>query len=403
MSEIKVHVVKYPDRTNLVMRYKCPLTGKQVQRSTGTTKQKAAENKAAKWEAELQEGRYQQSSRMSWDKFRLHWEQSKLGTQRGSTATNYAATFNAFENHCHPERLTDLTTAKVAMFAAELRKPKVRKAKKEGEEDTVYKLSEASIARHLRHLKAIARWAHNQELLTKLPKFDMPRKASGAQRMKGRPITLEEFERMLAATEGIVGNGAAESWKLLLRGLWATGLRLSEAMALRWDHQPGGVSVALDGKQSVLAFDAESQKSGKVQHVPLAPEAVELLEQHERAGGYVFNPQRKNGEPMARHVLKIGKTISRIGKAAGVVTDPATGKTATAHDLRRAFGSRWSKLVMPATLKEIMRHEAIETTMTYYVQQNAKLTASELWAARGTISGTSGPAEQIRKQKPSAK
>ncbi|WP_425398560.1 tyrosine-type recombinase/integrase [Aeoliella sp.] len=385
---IKVHVVKYPDRTNLVMRYKCPLTGKHVQRTTGTSKQREAEKKAAKWEAELQEGRYQQSSRMSWERFRWHWEQAKRGAQRPSTVTNYAATFNAFENLCRPQRLADLTTAKVSAFAAELRRSQ--------------KLTEASIARHLRHLKAIARWAHNQDMLPKVPKFDMPRKSS-AQRMKGRPITTEEFERMLAATEGVVGKEAAESWRFLLRGLWATGLRLSEAMALRWDHQAGGVSVALDGKQSVLAFDAESQKSGKVQHVPLAPEAVELLEPHQRPAGYVFNPQRKNGEPLARHVLKIGKTISRIGKAAGVVTDPAKGKTATAHDLRRAFGSRWSKLVMPATLKELMRHESIETTMTYYVQQNAKMTASELWAARGTISGTTDPTREKRPQKRSAK
>ena len=33
-EEIKVHVVKYPDRDNLVMRYVDPFTGRQVQRST---------------------------------------------------------------------------------------------------------------------------------------------------------------------------------------------------------------------------------------------------------------------------------------------------------------------------------------------------------------------------------
>ena len=34
---IRVHVVKYADRDNLMMRYKCPLTGKHIARSTGTT------------------------------------------------------------------------------------------------------------------------------------------------------------------------------------------------------------------------------------------------------------------------------------------------------------------------------------------------------------------------------
>ncbi len=55
---IKVHVVKYPDRDNLVMRYLDPLTNKHVTRSSGTTKQGEAEKAAGKWEAELREGRY---------------------------------------------------------------------------------------------------------------------------------------------------------------------------------------------------------------------------------------------------------------------------------------------------------------------------------------------------------
>jgi integrase len=55
--------------------------------------------------------------------------------------------------------------------------------------------------------------------------------------------------------------------------------------------------------------------------------------------------------------------------------DAETGETvlvpryATAHDLRRAFGTRWSKRVMPATLQKLMQHASIETTMRYYVEQ----------------------------------
>ena len=37
-------------------------------------------------------------------------------------------------------------------------------------------------------------------------------------------------------------------------------------------------------------------------------------------------------------------------------------KTASAHDLRRAFGERWAARLMPAQLMELMRHETIETT-----------------------------------------
>ena len=209
--------------------------------------------------------------------------------------------------------------------------------------------------------------------------------------MKGRPITTEEFERMLEATDAVAGARAAESWSHLLRGLWWTGLRLGEAMALRWDHKPGGVSVRMDGRKSVLLFDVGSQKSGRVEQVPLAPEAVQLLEISQRSRGFVFEPERLDvkGGPMARHIKKISKIISAIGAKAGVVVDHESGKTASAHDLRRAFADRWSKRVMPAQLMALMRHASIDTTMTYYVGLEASEAASGLWDAVGNNLGNS--------------
>lgn len=56
-------------------------------------------------------------------------------------------------------------------------------------------------------------------------------------------------------------------------------------------------------------------------------------------------------------------------------------KFASAHDLTRSFGERWSSLVMPNVLKELMRHESIETIMKYYVGQNAQATADILYKA----------------------
>lgn len=386
-DEIRVYVVDY-GKKNLMMRYRDPLTGKVHTRSTYTKKRREAEKKATEWEVELRSGQYFASVRMPWGDFRLAYERAAFPSLKPATERNYTASIDLFESLCKPKRLGDLVTPRVTAFANELRKG-ITRERRTGERYVVH-LSEASIARHLRTLKAVARWAYKEELLPRVPQFSMPKKAAGARRMKGRPITTEEFERMLAAARGVVGEKAAESWKFLLRGLWASGLRLGEAMALRWDHQPDGVSILLDGGHSVLVFDAASQKSGKVQHVPVAPELVELLEPRQRATGYVFSPKRKDGEILARHVLKVGKTISAIGAAAGVVTDPAKSRTATAHDLRRAFGSRWSRVVMPATLKELMRHASIETTMTYYVQQSAQTTSSELWALRGNLLGNPG-------------
>ena len=54
---------------------------------------------------------------------------------------------------------------------------------------------------------------------------------------------------------------------------------------------------------------------------------------------------------------------------------------ASFHDFRRSFGERWAALIMPPQLMELMRHESIETTLRYYVGQNAQKTAGILWEA----------------------
>ena len=66
---IKVHVINR-GRKFLYMRYHCRDTGRLVERSTGASNRREAEKIAAKWEAELQEGRYSKPSHMTWAAFR---------------------------------------------------------------------------------------------------------------------------------------------------------------------------------------------------------------------------------------------------------------------------------------------------------------------------------------------
>jgi integrase len=67
-----------------------------------------------------------------------------------------------------------------------------------------------------------------------------------------------------------------------------------------------------------------------------------------------------------------------------------TGKTASAHDLRRAFGQRWAARVMPAILQQLMRHEDISTTLKFYVGSEAETTADVLWAAVAKVGTNPG-------------
>ena len=374
-DRIKVHVVTYKRQTNLFMRYRDPVTGKQVARSTGTSKKRDAERAAAKWEAELREGRYQKSSRVTWEEFRDRYDRDVMSGLKPSTATTYDATFNVFERLRRPTKLAEVTTSTLTAFVTDLR---------------VQVSAPATIARHLRALMVALRWAHREGLLMTLPTVTMPKQAKG---MRGRPLTGEEFERMLDAVVNVVGNDAAESWRFYLRGLWASGLRLQESLELRWEDAFGAMVVDMGGRRPMLRIPAESEKGNTHRLLPMAPEFAELLDEVpvDRRRGRVFVLPCG---PVSPTRFTVGPLVSAIGEAAGVVVNQrqrrgkdgkaeTVKKFASAHDLRRSFGFRWSRLVMPPVLKELMRHSKIDTTMKYYVGLNAEATADELWRVAG--------------------
>ncbi len=112
----------------------------------------------------------------------------------------------------------------------------------------------------------------------------------------------------------------------------------------------------------------------------MTPDFAEFLlktPRRERTGPVFKLTSLLSGEPMS--VTRVGRVVSAIGKKAGVVVNALEGKHATAHDLRRSFGTRWAPLVKPATLQLLMRHKSIETTLRYYVSLDADEVADELW------------------------
>lgn len=362
-EEIRVHVVKQNDRKNLYMRYVDPETGEHVKRSTGTHKKREAERSAAKWEAELREGRYSAPSRWLWEDFREYYSTNGLAGLALNSRETYESTLNVFEDFMKPRRLADVTTKRVTAFVTKLRGAK---------------RSESTVAKHLRHLKAAMRWANRRGLLVTLPEFDMPKRAKGSKLMRGRPVSLEEFERMLMVTAKVTDD--ADDWKFFLRGLWLSGLRLSEALLLRWDDATDAIVIDLTGKYPMLRIPAEAEKGFRDRLLPITPDFAALLESVplSQRHGRVF----KNIPPKR---WDTGRMVAAIGVKAGVVVDEVQDgkvtkrKFATAHCLRKSFGFRWSRKVMPTVLKELMRHASLQTTMNYYVGQNAEATAEQLW------------------------
>ena len=362
---VRVHLIREKDRQNLTMRYRDPVTGKHVKKSSGTSNQKEALKLAAQWEAAINESRYRAPLKTTWDQFRDRYEVEHLARLAAGTQDRAKRALDLFEQYMHPRLLRDVTASRISQFQATLRDDR--------------KIEETTIAAHLRHLKAALRWAEGIGIMAKAPKIAMPKRVKGGKLMKGRPITTEEFERMLSKVPEARPKDAG-AWKRFLTGLWLSGLRLRESLLLSWDED-ADFAVDLSGRHPRFRIAGKAQKSGQAQLLPMTPDFAEWLldTPEEDRQGLVFSlSDDRTGRPLGARA--VGDTISRIGEKAQVLVDKAKRKYASAHDLRRGFGTRWAKRVMPATLQLLMRHADIATTTGFYVGISADEVASDLWA-----------------------
>ncbi|MEO2018063.1 MAG: site-specific integrase, partial [Fuerstiella sp.] len=148
---------------------------------------------------------------------------------------------------------------------------------------------------------------------------------------------------------------------------------------------PKTICVDTSGKFPMLQIPAAAEKGAKDRVLPMAPEFAEFLDNFSESDrtGLVFNLSwRRNSGKLAR-VDVVSPKIAEIGHKANVkVSDE---KCASAHDLRRSFGARWANRVKPHVLQQMMRHEDIQTTMTYYVKVEADTMAEAIWSAYNEI------------------
>lgn len=369
----KVYVVTFNGKRNLMLRYKHPLTGKWKHKSSGTTNRRQAERAAGLLELELRKG-IPDDEDIGWLAFRERYETEHVSGLADRTAGKVSTTLDAVERILSPERLSGVTAGRLSYFVSELR---------DGTR------TESTIKCYIAHLRAAMGWAHEVGLLAAVPRFPKLKRAKSQKKMKGRALTTEEFERMLDKTASVVSARQSPSWQHMLEGYWLSGLRLEEGMALRWDFQDDWLCVDFSGNYPMFHIPADEEKGHKDRTLPMAPEFAMFLNEtpeHERSG-FVFNPglRRPGKTEQGRcRAAYVGQTISKIGKAANIkVSHRGRTKYASVHDLRRSFGTRWAAKVTPTVLMELMRHDNIETTLRFYVGDNAQTTAEQVWKASG--------------------
>jgi integrase len=380
----RAYVAKLASRPCFIIQWRDPATGKLRTKATNIPKDGPARNRreaerlAGELTAQLLTGDPGTPSRLGWADFRERYEREVVPGLAPRTAEKISGVLDRLEEEVKPSRLWDVDEMRLSAFVTKLRA---------GDR----KLAESTIRGHLAHIKSALGWAKRMKLIPQLPAFPQIRRARvsrGAKVMRGRPITAEEFERMLAETRKVVGDAEAGRWEFYLQGLWTSGLRLAESLELYWDRGEK-LHPVFEGRYPMLRIPAALEKGHKDRLLPMAPEFAKLLAnvpEIDRTGP-VFKLARIDGKPGRPSSDAVSKAVSKIGAKANVRVGET--KTASAHDLRRAFGERWSAKLMPAQLMELMRHESIETTLTYYVGRNAERTAAALWESAGNVD--SGP------------
>ncbi len=248
MHEIRVKVTKHRRRKYLQMYYDDPVSGHRVQRSTRTTRRREAERIAAKWEAELQAGRYHRPVNLTWEQFRDKYTTEKLSGLAPKTEEVFGIAANHLEKEINPKMLSSVNSDTLAQFQAKLRNDRG--------------MPETTIGAYLQHLRAALSWAaaDGRRLISEVPKISIPKQARNRKFMRGRPITTEEYERMDESIETVRSKDAAV-WRHYLTGLWLSGLRLAESLTVSWDEDEP-FCIKLSGKRPTFRIYSDAHFFG---------------------------------------------------------------------------------------------------------------------------------------------
>ena len=390
VNKIRVYAIDY-GRDKFLLQWKDPVTGKRRSQTSQHSTRSKAEREAGILEETLNNRLPTGNGSIDWEYFVEEYTEKHLSSLKHTSKARAEGVISVFEETMNPKYLRNVTGAVLSGYSSKLRESGV---------------SESTIGTHMRTLRAVLQWAKDSGHISDLPVVPKVARARRS-RAKGRPLTDKEFYKMLFAIRDVsmIPVKSRKSWRRLLIGLWLSGLRLEESLVLTWGKESGhenALWVDMSGEFPLLGVTAESEKGFEDRLLPITPDFGRWLMRvpEQDRHGWVF-PIVKHRFPEVRLMRSVSKVITLIGKASGVTVN-SKGKAASAHDLRRSFGLRWSRKVYPAELQSLMRHASIQTTMEYYAMQEATSFAARLWAADSaarTTNGTTAKTESPDKEK----
>jgi integrase len=139
-----------------------------------------------------------------------------------------------------------------------------------------------------------------------------------AEQERERFVTPEELPRLFDAIDAAPDVRVADFLRLAL----LTGARKSAILRMKFED--------VDLSRAVWSIPSSDSKNKSPVHIPLVPEAVEVIRSRRAAAGgreWVFPGRHGRG-----HLTDVRKPVAKVFKAAGL-------EDVHLHDLRRTFGS----------------------------------------------------------------
>lgn len=380
---VRVWVVFRDDRDQFTLRWNDPRTGRRKQKSIDAKNRKDAYKAAGKLAEELEKNggclAGQSKERPTWDAFCARYRENYLVH---TSATNQAK-WNKVASEVDIEFADrNIKLPMLADLTAEFLECVESRMHTNGN-------APSTVKSKMDTLQSGLNWAVSLGILDAIvTRRERGRVEQVESEMRGRPLTGEELDRLLMQPRAIKKiKDYAATWEHLIRGLYLSGLRISEALQLHESRRDCHRPLGLQTSRPAIAF-VSSQKNRRDQIVAITPDFAAFLRKTTPVDGWYFNPSGPKGR--YKTPGSVSHLISDMGAKAKIVVEagakPEDATYATAHDLRRTFARRWASKVMPPTLQHLMRHSSYDTTKKFYVGSSADAAAlaiHEAWVRSG--------------------
>lgn len=211
-------------------------------------------------------------------------------------------------------------------------------------------------------LRKMYAWAREQEIVETTPCAGI--KPPGAEMRRDRVLTDAELQTLW---NYLPEAAAAADLQSVIKLQLLTGQRVGEVVGAKWRE--------FDLKKAEWTIPGERTKNGRPNLVPLASDALSLVEVLERNGEFVFARRGTTGH------LRVDVAGHELGEAVRALELEPFGT----HDLRRTVATRLAELRIPRVVIDSLLNHVDRSVGAIYDRHNyaeEKRAALEAWAGK---------------------